>query len=133
MASQNYTAQPSLTSRVESHIDQLIADHTRLVELSRSQMAELAELKQVKRELEERVRRLERDLSQRDLLLALSEGGERGERDEVEESGEQVAAARVELQDDRSRAYINRLMREVDACIALMNAAWIEGEQGVQK
>lgn len=73
-----------------------------MVNLCRKLTAERDALKEEKRALEQRVRDLDRELSK----LQLSEGLAGGKADK-----------------EKARARVNRLMREVDKCIALLNKA----------
>ncbi|MFI3247549.1 MAG: hypothetical protein R3Y39_00275 [Rikenellaceae bacterium] len=101
MASNNNSAPQSVVQRVESRVDQLLADHRRLSEQNRDLMELRDNLQATKREMQERIATLERD-------LALSEL-----------KGGLVAATK---NNSRARAYVNRLMREVDHCITLISS-----------
>ncbi len=96
---------------LESRIELLLEDHQRLSELCRSLMRECEELKRSERNAEEQVQRLQKDLSTTELLLAMSSG-----------SGSP--------QSRRAKAYVNRLMREVDNCISLLSTLGEEQGRG---
>ena len=88
-------ADKSVITNIEARVRQLIDDHKRLSDLC----AELTTLRSEKRTLEERVRELDAELARMQLTEGLAGGGRNREK---------------------ARARVNRLMREVDKCIALL-------------
>ena len=92
-------ADKSVITTLESRVKQLLDDHKRLSGVVRELSAENARLKGEKRTLEEENKSLRTDLQRKELAEGLA--GESRNRDK--------ACARV-----------NRLMREVDKCIALL-------------
>ena len=85
-------AEKSVITNIEARIRQLIDDHKRLSE-------SCAELTAENRTLQERIRELDGELSRMQLTEGLA--GESRNR-------------------EKARARVNRLMREVDKCIALL-------------
>lgn len=81
-------------------LEQLIEEHSRLTALCGKLTAERDALKEEKRALEQRIRDLDHELSKRQLTEGLA--GSRADK-------------------EKARARVNRLMREVDKCIALLN------------
>ncbi len=92
-------ADKSVITTLESRARQLMDDHKRLSEVVRSLTAELTKLKGEKRSLEEENKRLQSELQRKELAEGLA--GESRNR-------------------EKARARVNRLMREVDKCIALL-------------
>ncbi|MBE6190188.1 MAG: hypothetical protein E7145_04515 [Rikenellaceae bacterium] len=92
-------ADKSVITTLESRVRELMDDHKRLSEAVRSMTAELAKLKGEKRSLEEENKRLRSELQRKELAEGFS--GDSRNR-------------------DKARARVNRLMREVDKCIALL-------------
>lgn len=92
-------ADKSVIANIETRVRQLISDHRRLSELCRELSAQRDTLKSENRSLQERIRELDGRLSRMELSEGLS-GGSRNR--------------------ERARARVNRLMREVDKCIALL-------------
>ncbi len=106
--------QPSIVKIVEGHVEHLIADHQRLTERNRDLAAQCDKLRVTKRELQERVAYLEKELSMTDLGSALvSIGNNSGS------VGDQLQRQRSR---QRAKSYVNRLMREVDECIAFISS-----------
>ncbi len=101
-ATNNNISQHSVVHTLDSHVERLIADHQRLVALVKELREQCDALQLSKREQQERIIELERELSKSDLAAGLMGG--------VEENR-------------RAKGYVNRLMREVDSCIALLSAA----------
>lgn len=101
MASNNNSAPQGVVQRVESRVDQLLADHKRLSELNRDLIEQRDNLQATKREMQERITTLERELTLSELRGGL------------------VVATRS---GSRARAYVNRLLREVDHCITLISS-----------
>lgn len=92
-------AEKSVIASLRAHIGQLIADHRRMSGLCEELGRQSAALKAENRALQERIRELERELSRMQLTAGLAGDG----RDR-----------------EKARARVNRLMREVDKCIALL-------------
>lgn len=92
-------AEKSVIASLRAHIGQLIADHRRLGNLCDELGGQCATLKAENRALQERIREMERELSRLQLAAGLTGNG----RDR-----------------EKARARVNRLMREVDKCIALL-------------
>lgn len=92
-------ADKSVITNLENRIGRLVEDHRRLRSLSKELVAERDVLRSANRTLEERVRELDAELARMQLTEGLS--GESRNR-------------------DKARARVNRLMREVDKCIALL-------------
>ena len=99
-------ADKSVITELGNRIRQLIDDHRRLSELVAELAAELAAengtLKAENRSLQEKRKELETELSR----MQLTAGFAGDDRDR-----------------DKARARVNRLMREVDKCIALLSAS----------
>ncbi len=87
-------------TELNGRIERLMEEHRKVVALCGKLTAERDSLKEEKRTLEERVRNLDRELSKQ----LLSDGLAGGKADK-----------------EKARARVNRLMREVDKCIALLN------------
>ena len=92
-------ADKSVITNLEARVKQLIDDHKRLSELCSELTAQRDTLRSEKRTLEERVRELDAELARMQLTEGLA--GESRNR-------------------EKARARVNRLMREVDKCIALL-------------
>lgn len=92
-------ADKSVIVNIEARISRLIDDHKRLSELCRELAAERNSLKAANRALEERIRELNAEVARMQLADGLA-GGSRNR--------------------EKARARVNRLMREVDRCIALL-------------
>ena len=92
-------ADKSVITNIEARVRQLIDDHKRLSDLCAELTAQRDTLRSEKRTLEERVRELDAELARMQLTEGLAGGGRNREK---------------------ARARVNRLMREVDKCIALM-------------
>ena len=92
-------ADKSVITNIEAHVRQLIDDHKRLSDLCAELTAQRDTLRSEKRTLEERVRELDAELARMQLTEGLAGGGRNREK---------------------ARARVNRLMREVDKCIALL-------------
>uniref|UniRef100_UPI0040577FF8 hypothetical protein n=1 Tax=Alistipes sp. TaxID=1872444 RepID=UPI0040577FF8 len=90
----------SIITELSAQIERLMEEHRKLGALCEKLTAERDQLKVEKRDLEVRVRELDRELSK----VQLSEGLAGGKADK-----------------EKARARVNRLMREVDKCIALLN------------
>ena len=84
-------AEKSVITNIEARIRQLIDDHKRLSESCAELTAQRDNLKAENRTLQERIRELDGELSRMQLTEGL-----------------------------KARARVNRLMREVDKCIALL-------------
>lgn len=93
-------ADKSVIANIEARIGRLVEDHKRLSGLCRELTAERDALKAANRVLEERVREQDTEISRMQLTEGLS--GESSNR-------------------EKARARVNRLMREVDRCIALLD------------
>lgn len=89
-----------IIANLTAHVRRLMADHAKLTELCSRLESDGEALRKENRALQERVRSLEEELSR--LRLAQGLAGGRNDR-------------------DRARARVNRLVREVDRCIALLN------------
>ena len=92
-------ADKSVIANIEARIGALIEDHRRLSELCRELTAERDALKIANRAQEERIRALDAEVGRMQLAEGLSGGGRNRAK---------------------ARARVNRLMREVDRCIALL-------------
>ena len=90
-------ADKSVITNIEARVRQLIDDHKRLSDLCAELTAQRDTLRSEKRTLEERVRELDAELARMQLTEGLAGGGRNREK---------------------ARARVNRLMREVDKCIA---------------
>ena len=91
-------ADKGVISNIEGRVRQLMDDHRRVSELCASLTGQRDALRAEKRSLEERVRELDAELARMQLAEGLA-GGSRNR--------------------EKARARVNRLMREVDKCIAL--------------
>lgn len=94
-------ADKKIIQTIEGRVRELIADHGRLTALCAEMEAELTTLRAEKRTLLEEQKRLQEELQRKELGEGLS--GDSKNR-------------------DKARARVNRLMREVDKCIALVGA-----------
>ena len=92
-------ADKSVITNIEARVRQLIDDHKRLSDLCAELTAQRDTLRSEKRTLEERVRELDAELARMQLTEGLAGGGRNREK---------------------ARARVNRLMREVDKCVALL-------------
>lgn len=92
-------AEKSVITSLEARMRDLIGDHRRLDALCRTLTAERDALKAANRTLEERLRELDAELGRRRLADGLAGGS---------------------WDREKARARVNRLMREVDKCIALV-------------
>jgi len=88
-------AEKSVITNIENRIRQLMDDHKRLSDQCAELTAQRDSLKAENRTLQERIRELDGELSRMQLTEGLAGGS-------------------------RNRARVNRLMREVDKCIALL-------------
>ena len=93
-------AEKKVISDLEARIRQLMADHGKLAKLCAQTAAERDALRQENRSLQEQVKRLDKELATAQLGQGLSGNA----------ANQNKAIARV-----------NRLMREVDRCIALLD------------
>ena len=91
----------SVIINLESRVRQLIDDHRRLSTRCEELVRQRDDLKAENRTLEERLRACEAALSRRELTEGLAGAGRNREK---------------------ARARVNRLMREVDKCIALLGS-----------
>lgn len=89
----------SVITNIETRVRQLIDDHKRLSALCSELSAQCETLRVEKRTLEERVKSLDAELGRMQLTEGLAGEGPNREK---------------------ARARVNRLMREVDKCIALL-------------
>ena len=101
-------AEKSVITNIEARIRQLIDDHKRLSESCAELTAQRDNLKAENRTLQERIRELDGELSRMQLTEGLA--GESRNR-------------------EKARARVNRLMREVDKCIALLTPQPAPGPQ----
>ncbi len=92
-------ADKSVIINIEERTRQLIGDHKRLTGLCAELTAQRDMVKAENRTLQEHVRSLEGELSKMQLAEGLAGGNQNREK---------------------ARARVNRLMREVDKCIALL-------------
>lgn len=92
-------AEKSVITNIENRIRQLMDDHKRLSDQCAELTAQRDSLKAENRTLQERIRELDGELSRMQLTEGLA-GGSRNR--------------------DKARARVNRLMREVGKCIALL-------------
>lgn len=92
-------ADKSVIANIEARIGALIEDHRRLSALCRELTVERDALKIANRAQEERIRALDAEVGRMQLAEGLSGGGRNRAK---------------------ARARVNRLMREVDRCIALL-------------
>lgn len=94
-------AEKSVITNLGLRVRQLIEDHRRLSGVCGELTAENRRLKIENRTLQERIRELEGEVARMQLTAGLA--GERQNR-------------------DKARTRVNRLMREVDKCIALLDS-----------
>lgn len=95
-------ADKSVIGNIEVRVRRLMDDHRRLTELCDELTAQRESLKAENRGLQERIRELDAELARMQLTEGLA--GESQNK-------------------DKARARVNRLMREVDKCIALLGKA----------
>lgn len=93
-------ADKSVITNIEARVRQLIDDHRRLSRLCAELTQQCEALRMEKRSLEERVKELDAEVARMQLVEGLAGGGSDREK---------------------ARARVNRLMREVDKCIALVS------------
>lgn len=93
-------ADKSVIENIDARVGMLIEDHRRLKELCRELTTQREELKVENRSLQERLKGLNSELSRMQLTEGLA--GDRRNK-------------------DKAKARVNRLMREVDKCIALLS------------
>lgn len=101
-------ADKSVIVNIEARVKQLIGEHREAVRLNRELTTERDALKAENRALQERIRALDAELARAQLTEGLA--GESGSR-------------------EKARARVNRLMREVDRCIALLQGAEKSGKE----
>ena len=94
-------ADKRVITELEKGIRQLMETHRRTAKHCAELTAENGALKAENRQLHERTRALEAELSRMQLTAGLAGGDDRNR--------------------DKARARVNRLMREVDKCIALLS------------
>lgn len=92
-------AEKRVITNIEAHVRQLIDDHKRLSKICDELTAQRDAWRAEKRRLEERIKELEAEVARMQLSEGLAGGGTNREK---------------------ARARVNRLMREVDKCIALL-------------
>lgn len=92
-------ADKSVITNLETRVGRLIEEHRRLCGLCSELTRERDTLRAEKRSLEERIRELDAQVGRMQLAEGLAGGGTNREK---------------------ARARVNRLMREVDKCIALL-------------
>jgi len=102
-------ADKSVIAGIEARVGRLIEDHRRLRKINASLTAQCESLRNEKRALEERIRSLDAEVARMQLAEGLAGGS--GNR-------------------DKARARVNRLMREVDKCIALLERPDLSPEPG---
>ena len=91
-----------IITELEQRVERLVGEYRRVAERCRKLTAECDALKARNRDLEENLRETERQLARRELISGLADTGGKEDR-------------------EKAKARINRLMREVDRCIALLN------------
>lgn len=101
-------AEKSVITNLGGRIRQLIDDHRRLSGLCTELTRERDALKAENRSLQERIRELDTELARMQLTDGLA-GGDRNR--------------------EKARARVNRLMREVDKCIALLGSPETRSEE----
>lgn len=92
-------AEKRVITNIEARVRQLIDDHKRLSKICDDLTAQRDAWRVEKRSLEERIKMLEAEVARMQLTEGLAGGGTNREK---------------------ARARVNRLMREVDKCIALL-------------
>lgn len=102
-------ADKSAITEIENRVRRLIADHRRMEALCNELATRCERLKGENRSLQERIRELDGELSRMQLTAGLAGGGRNREK---------------------ARARVNRLMREVDKCIALLDVPQDAGAAG---
>lgn len=95
-------ADKSVITNIGARIRQLIAEHRRVTGVCSELTAQCSALKVENRTQQERIRELEGELSRMQLTAGLAGDGRNKEK---------------------ARARVNRLMREVDKCIALLGTS----------
>lgn len=100
-------ADKSVIASIEARVGRLIEDHRRLRGLCAELTARCDALSREKRLLEERIRELDAEVARMQLAEGLAGGS--GNR-------------------DKARARVNRLMREVDKCIVLLERSGLSPE-----
>ncbi len=92
-------ADKNVISTIEHSVERLLGEYRKLRKRCRDLVAERDTLKAANRALEERIKELEAAKAREDLAAGLAGGGRNKER---------------------ARNRVNRLMREIDRCIALL-------------
>ncbi|WP_346699590.1 hypothetical protein [uncultured Alistipes sp.] len=100
-------AEKSVITNIEARVRQLIDDHKRLSKICDDLAAQRDAWRSEKRMLEERIRELEAEVARMQLAEGLAGSGTNREK---------------------ARARVNRLMREVDKCIALLGQTSVNPE-----
>lgn len=98
MAAKNNTT-AGVVDVIERQVERLIADHRRVTELNQELLEERASLLAVKKELQQQLKDVQRQYDKQVLLDGL-EGATKSPK--------------------RATAYINRMVREVDSCMAAL-------------
>lgn len=101
MPTSNNTPQASVVRAIESRVERILADHKRLYDHNKALTAQRDELLKSRRELQEKMAKMEKELAIAQLSASLSGSTKTN---------------------TRAKAYINRLMREVDSCITLLSS-----------
>ncbi|MFR9619782.1 MAG: hypothetical protein SNH63_01030 [Rikenellaceae bacterium] len=99
----------SVVNTLDTHVERLIADHLRLSQLVKELRDRCDSLKAESRGQQQRIQHLQHELAQSNLAAAMVGAG-------------------TEEDSRRAKAYINRLMREVDTCITLLSTTGGDGE-----
>ncbi|MFI3259359.1 MAG: hypothetical protein R3Y16_04610 [Rikenellaceae bacterium] len=120
MASQSNSALPSVVRKIESRVEQLIEDHARLTALNRELVQQRDSLLSLKRQQQLQIAKLERELAIVELKRDLSHPTKTGT--EAAATVGSVAELSGEGGNKRAVSYVNRLLREVDACIKLLSS-----------
>ncbi|WP_288865682.1 hypothetical protein [uncultured Alistipes sp.] len=102
-------ADKSVIQNIEARVRQLIGEHRRLSGICAELTAERDALRKENRALEERNRELDAEVARMQLTEGLAGGS---------------------TNRDKARARVNRLMREVDKCIALLERPDVEPDRG---
>lgn len=100
-------AEKSVITNIEARVRQLIDDHKRLSKICDDLAAQWDAWRSEKRMLEERIKELEAEVARMQLAEGLAGSGTNREK---------------------ARARVNRLMREVDKCIALLGQTSVNPE-----
>ncbi len=123
------TNRGSRVDQLRQKVEQLITAHSRLAQQNSTLTEQLNRAQMQRRELQQQVIELERSLAISKIANTIVPHGAEPARSGV--GGESVEQSEAKLAEKRqARKYINRLLREVDECIALLSTPLESGSKG---